>query len=69
MTPTSFYESIYGPHCHSLPKTAIVDIMEKFADHKHEEWKLRKNQFNTEQFTNNMEERRNKDGNKIQELP
>jgi hypothetical protein len=50
MTAASFFESVHGIHAHSLPKTAILDLMEKFSDHKYEEFKKRKETFNSERF-------------------
>lgn len=58
MTAASYFESVHGVHCDFLSKPAIIELMEKFSDHKHEEWRARKVEWNNEQFTANEENKR-----------
>jgi hypothetical protein len=68
MTAIQFFEEKHGTLCHTLSKTNIIDLMEGYHVKK-TNFEKAKEKFNTEQFINTLEERKNKDWNKMQELP
>ena len=64
MNALLFFEKIHGNECQFLSKDACVSIMSAFAvaysDNKFEEYKNKKDQFNSESWSANYEERRKK---------
>lgn len=62
MDAKAFLIQKHGEHCHSLPVTSIIDLMNNFADHKYHEFEKKKEKFNSEMFIahHNFEQIRNK---------
>lgn len=58
MTAISFIQSKHGPNVEFLSLIAIAQIMDEFVEHKHDEWKAKKDHFNAErwQAAHNIEE-------------
>lgn len=50
MTARSYLESKHGVHCHTLPLVSIIELMEGYARHRHEEFKKAKQTFSTEKW-------------------
>lgn len=62
MNVTDFYQKVHGNEPF-LSKDAIIIFAQAFADHKFEEYKEKKTRFNSELWSQNMEQAR-KNGEK-----
>lgn len=71
MSAIQFFESKY-PHSHTLPKTSILELMEQYAELRHQEYLRKKETFNTEMFMakQKLDQYRKKSGDTpIQDIP